>query len=118
LSYPGYRDDLLLRDPQLAPMLGAHDVLQLPADANIEYDFELPDAWVAPSHVISAEGADLDEPQTRRFAAWMALLDAHRACRMSSDQPVIDAAFARARALIGEPPELRDCRSLMSSLSL
>jgi hypothetical protein len=96
-------------------MLGARDVHDLPANANIEYDFELPDPLVARSHVISTEGADLDEPQTRRFAAWMALLDAHRACRLSSS---VEATFARARFLVGSVPELEDCRALLSSLSL
>jgi hypothetical protein len=45
----------------------------------------------------------------------MALLDAHRACRLS---PNIEATFARARFLVGSVPELEDCRALLSSLSL
>jgi hypothetical protein len=117
LSYPGYRDDLLRRDPSLEPLLGEREVRQLPDDAQIEYDIELPQPLVARSHVIPVPGVDLDEPQTRRFAAWMALIDAHRACRLAAPATEVEAAFTRARALVGNPPELQDCFTLVSSLA-
>jgi hypothetical protein len=118
LSYPGYRDDLLARDPELAPLCGEHDVRALPPDARVEYDFELPDALVARAQVVAVDPAtvDMEEPQTRRFAAWMALLDAHRACRLGADAR---APLARVRELVGEAPELSGgCATLLPSLSL
>ncbi len=120
LSYPGYGDDLVGRDAELAPLLGAHDVIPaaLDAQALIEYDLDLPDSLVPRSQAVSAEDADLSEPQSRRFAAWMALLEAHRACRLHAAWPSLEAAFDRARSLTGNAPELAGgCATLLGSLA-
>ena len=97
LSYPGYRDELLRANPELAPLLGEHDVnpAALETGALVEYDSELPDALVARSRVVAGDPVSR-ETQTRRFSAWMALLDAHRACRLGPAPAPIKATLAHA----------------------
>jgi hypothetical protein len=106
LAYPGYRDELLHRRPALAPALGPRDVdpFALPEPLVVEYDLDLPAPLVPRSHAIPVENVDLDEPQTRRFAAWQRFLAAHRACRLGDR--AAPAALASARALLGDSPEL------------
>jgi hypothetical protein len=108
LAYPGYREEALHAAPALAPLLGPRDVdpAQLPAsDAAVEYDLDLPTPLVAQSAPIPVEDVDLDEPQTRRFAAWQAFLAVHRACRLG-DRAEIARTLATARPLLGASPEL------------
>jgi hypothetical protein len=115
LSYPGYREDLVSHEPQLAGVLGDRDLKTLEPNALVEYDFDLPDAWVAQSSLPGVKWADLDEPQTRRFAGWMAVLWAHRACRLHENEQI---TIDRARALVGEVPELSGgCEKLLSAIA-
>jgi hypothetical protein len=107
LAYPGYRDELLLRRPALAPLIGARDLARLPDDraAMIEYDLDLPAPFVRPSMVVPVERPS-DEPQARRFAAWQAFLAVHRACRLG-DAAALAHALAAARQTMGTAsPEL------------
>jgi hypothetical protein len=108
LSYPGYREELLARHPELGPLTGERDII-VPAVAAraglVEYDLDLDPRLVPRSMVISTAGLALDEPQTRRFAAWQAYLAASRACRLS-DRTGLERALAGARALLPDSPEL------------
>src|SRR5207249_1379966 len=111
LSYPGYREELVAREP--SRLLGEKDVTTSDGDALIEYDLDLAAPLVERSSLPATGAADLEEPQTRRFAGWMAVLDAHRACRLGQNQAVL---IDRARALVGDAPELSDgCDKLRSS---
>ena len=49
----------------------------------------------------------IDEPQTRRYAAWQAYLGADRACRLASGAAAQPAIDARARALVAAVAKLR-----------
>lgn len=104
LAYPGYRDEVLRRAPQLAPLLGSHDLVTARVVAYepkwIEYSLDLP-----PALRVSAGNIDvpvgLDEPQTLRFAAWQAFLAAHRACHLAPDRAA--PLVARAATLLHMP---------------
>jgi hypothetical protein len=109
LAYPGYRDEVVRRRPSLDSMLGAHDVIAAPSAIEnrplvVEYDLDLPPAFVDSSTVIP-DPAPSDEPQARRFAAWQAFLAAHRACRLG-DPALFARTLADARRLIGPSSEL------------
>jgi hypothetical protein len=104
LAYPGYRDEILRRHPLLLPLIGAHDlkpdIIMTMPNALVEYDQDL-DARLIPRSVlvqvtISPPVAEW-EPQTRRYAAWQAFLEAQRACKLGD----AEAALPRARVLLG-----------------
>ncbi|HEX4459217.1 MAG TPA: DUF2723 domain-containing protein [Polyangia bacterium] len=103
LAYPGYRDEIVHAHPELAPLLGAHDVIvpQLVSREPrvVQYDLDL-DRSLAASAVIVPMMTSLDEPQTLRFAAWQAFLAAHQACTTGVAR---QAALTRARALLSLP---------------
>lgn len=108
LAYPGYRDDVVRRHPELAPLLGARDVevaqLVSREPRLVEYDLDLP-APLVPSSVsvrVTRPGRFADwEPQTRRYAAWQAFLAAHRACRLAPARA--EPALDRARVMLSLP---------------
>src|SRR5439155_21298277 len=105
LAYPGYRDELLARgiDPATTGEL-------------VEYDLDTPDSEVARARPISLpRNVELEEPQTRRFAAWQAFLAAHRACRLAAPS-VADEKLAEARVFFGEVSELASCAKLRSPI--
>jgi hypothetical protein len=107
LTYPGYRDELQRRRPELAPFLGARDLApeaSIREPLLVEYDIDLPDPLVHRATTPTTVG-DLSEPQTRRFAAWQAFLAVHRACRVGFTAE-IHARLAEARTLFGQSPEL------------
>jgi hypothetical protein len=105
LPNPGYRDELVRANRDLAPLLGRDVKPPLPQPSLVEYDLDLPAPLIAESQTIASPTGVSDEPQTRRYLAWNAFLAAHRACR-------IDDPGARAHALEGAQrwfPELQNC---------
>ncbi len=113
LTYPGYRDELLARWPDVAPLLGRRDVAAIPSGAVVEYAQDLPAAFVPTSTL--PEVTLSDEPQARRFVAWMRLLAVHRACRLH-DRASLDDATARAEPLLGRDPDYRQLLQRCSNL--
>jgi hypothetical protein len=110
LAYPGYREDLVARAPQLAPLLGERDVRVAglaDAPALIEYDLDLPAPLIARSVVVTRPpSVSLDEPQARRYFAWQAFLAAHRACRVGAPGELAEA-LRHARTVLPESRELK-----------
>jgi hypothetical protein len=106
LPYPGYGDEVRLRSPALAPILGARDVQPAPLGRPlvIEYDLDLSPVWLRSSTVVPADPRTAD-PQALRFAAWQAYLAVHRACRLGDTAGFV-RRLAHARAVIGPSPEL------------
>jgi Protein O-mannosyl-transferase TMEM260-like len=105
LAYPGYAGEAVRAEPALAAIIRGRDVdpaALAAGPALVEYDLDLPDALVPASRVVAA--ADSAEPQAHRFAGWQAFLAAHRACRLRA--PDFDDTLARARAMLGDAPEL------------
>ena len=97
LAYPGYREEIARR---------VGDVSREPNV--VEYDLDLPDALVARASTIAvADGADLAEPQTLRYAAWQAYLGADRACRLGGGAAAEPALSARARVAVAAVAKLR-----------
>jgi hypothetical protein len=102
LAYPGYRDELVLRLPEVEPLLGERDVkpdtiLTLPS-LRLEYDRDLDARLLERSRVVPVRVSPEMEPQTRRFAAWQAFLAAQRACKLGRD---VAEELEAARAILG-----------------
>ena len=104
LAYPGFRDELVLRHPDLAPLVGDHDIIpeQLSKTPNVilEYDQDLDPRLIAKSVLVPVDlpfPVEDWEPQTRRYAAWQAFLAAQRGCKLGDSE----AALARARLVLG-----------------
>jgi hypothetical protein len=113
LAYPGYRDEIVRRTPELAPMLGERDVVPSQvAEARFEYDLDLP-APLVPSAVLPRLQLTSSDVQTRRFMAWQSFLATHRACKLG-DHESFAKELAEARKQLGASPELdeleRRCR--------
>jgi hypothetical protein len=117
LAYPGYRDELLLREPELAPLLGDYDVRadvigQMRAAGRpvaVEYDLDLDERLGPNAESIDGNVPPLD-PQTRRYLGWQAYLSAHRACRLA-DPSLFEQRYARTVELLGDQaPEIAALR--------
>lgn len=89
LTYPGYRDDVLARWPDYAPLLGTRDIHRNFPDAQIEYDLDLPLPFVAASTLPDVPLST--EPQARRYVAWMRYLAVHRACVLRNEAAITAA---------------------------
>ena len=109
LVSPGYRDELLRRNPALAPVLGERDVnwAQLPAGAVVEYDLDQPKTFLAATPVPAPQVELTDEEQTTRYLGWQAFLAAHQACREHRKAEVA-TWVAEARRRLGDGPELQE----------
>jgi hypothetical protein len=110
LRFPGYRDEVLRRRPELAAAVALAD----PA-LRVEYEVDLDDHWARDPRVFSVEPCD-GAGRSARYCAWQRVLAAHRACRVGSDAE-LKAAVASAATLVGESPALagllrRDCQAL------
>jgi hypothetical protein len=112
LAYPGYRDDVVARRPELAPLFGARDVDAAALLASgrrifVEHDLDLPPALVAHASVPALlEGAMAPRStEGARYFGWQAFVDAHRACALP-DRAELARALAVARARLGDAPEL------------
>jgi hypothetical protein len=114
LSYPGYRDDVVARRPELAPLLGARDVdapalLSSGRPLLVEHDIDLPAPLVARAGV-PVEPPGVEAARSRegaRYFAWQLFVDAQRACRLP-DVGARRRAIEAARARLGDAPELAE----------
>jgi hypothetical protein len=123
LAYPGYRDELLRREPETAPLIGERDVdaaALARVGALVEYDVDLDERLVARARTVEPPPSQSQDPQARRFAGWQAFLAAHRACRFG-DAAEFARRLADARARLGADPELAKladrCRQKLRSPS-
>lgn len=115
LAYPGYRDELIHRWADLAPLLGGRDVVTPLPPAVVEYDLDLPRPLVAGSTL--PEVPLSDEPQARRFVGWMRYLAVHRACLLG-DLALAERLDREAAPLLATDEDYRQlllrCKNLGS----
>ncbi len=106
LAYPGYREDVLAREPEWSSDLGDTDVTPTEnATYVFEYDVDLASALVPRSQVVPrVSWLRYADGQSRRFIGWQAILSFHRLCVPSDLTPDVgarDAAEAEATSLFG-----------------
>ncbi len=109
LTYPGYGDEFKLVHSELTGLIGERDVRPDPLLQHttvIEYDLDLPRPLLERSQVVAMKG-DLNEPETRKFAAWQTLLALHRMCRLHQED-AFATVLVEAKKLLGDSPDLSD----------
>ena len=109
LSQPGVRASLLRRDPSLAPLLGARDIVPEAVLAStrpvvLEYDLDLDRTLLGKAAVVPMFG-DYAELQTRRFAVWQAVLHLDQMCRMGAPPAQLSDSVAQVRRRAASPDD-------------